>query len=232
MDAKHISKANTLGLFIQITFLFAIYASLIALYFHNFIPEPATKAFAERVSLYFSICFSISYFYLFINNLMPNPTWNKRSKFTKLVLMLLSVPLYYFFAWISLAFFLPLVYTSVVGETKTINEAVSREYMDSRKSCDYRLKFESVDTRMFHFCLRPEIYDQMNKGEYAVETTIKQSELGYYIKSAKFIEGEIKSVLVNHKNIQSHALLVVILVLTATFAFEFLKKYQKKPHLN
>jgi hypothetical protein len=228
MDAKHISIAKPLGLFIQITYLFAIYASLLALYFHNFIPEPATKAFAERVSLYFSICFSISLFYLSINNLMPNPTWYQHSKFTKLVLMLVSVPLYYFFIWISLAFFLPLVYTSVAGETKTTNEVVSREYVDSRKSCDYRLKFESVDTPMFHFCLRPEIYDQMAQGEYAVVTTIKQSELGYYIKSAKFAEGKIKSVLVNQKNIQSHALLVVILVLSASLTFVYLKKYQNK----
>lgn len=159
---------------------------------------------------------------------MPNPTRNQHSKSTKFVLVLFTVPLYYFFAWISLAFFLPLVYTSVAGETKTINEVVSREYVDSRKSCDYRLKFESVDIPMFHFCLGPEIYAQMGQGEYAVITTIKQSELGYYIKSVKFTEDEIKSVLVNQKNIQSHALLVIILVLTATLAFELLKKYQKK----
>jgi hypothetical protein len=143
--------------------------------------------------------------------------------------MLFSVPLYYFFAWLSLAFFLPLVYTSVTGETKTINEVVSREYVDSRNSCDYRLKFESADTPMFHFCLRPEVYAQMGQGEYAVVTTIKQSELGYYIKSVKFTEGGIKAVLVNHKNMQSHALLVVILVLSASLTFVFLKKYQPAP---
>ncbi len=159
---------------------------------------------------------------------MPNPTWKQQSKFTKLVLMLFSVPLYYFFAWISLAFFLPLVYTSMTGETKTINEVVSREYVDSRKSCDYRLKFETVDTPMFHFCLRPEIYAQMGQGEYAVVTTIKQSEFGHYIKSVRFVESDIKSVVVNQRNIQNQVILVLILVLTATLAFTLLKHYQKK----
>lgn len=228
MDAKHFSNRSPFLLFIQTTFFFAIYASLTALYFHNFVPETAAKTFAHRISLYFSVCFLISLVYLIVNNSMPSPFWNKQSRFAKLMLMVLFVPLYYLFFWISFANALPLIYTSVVGETKTMDELVSREYVDSRKSCDYRLKFKSIDSSLFHFCLRPEVYEQMNKGEYAVETTIKQSELGYYIKSVRFVDSESMSVLVNQKNIHNHVLLVLILVLTATLTFELLKKHRKK----
>ncbi len=159
---------------------------------HHFVTEPHFSRVAVYISLLLTLILITAVGFLYIRGAWrPTPVWYKYSAFKKIVLVPF-IPIFIFVLfWVNIAISLPYLFTAVFGQTAIKNDVVIKDHSHSRRSCDYRLKPNSINVIFFRYCISEGLYNRLPGGEIEAELILKKSMFGYIVKNIR-IKGEVR----------------------------------------
>ena len=182
-------KGSTLNQkIVAAVFMAAFVGPAFLIFTHNFVAESIVSEFSSYASLVLTVLSVGILAYLYINEAWkPAPVWYSYSRFTR-ALLIPFIPLLLFgLFWVNLAISAPHLFTLVFGSNAVKLDMVVKDRHYSRRSCDYRLEPQSINTIFFHYCISESLYNQLPDKEMESELLIKQSFLGFIVEDIRLL---------------------------------------------
>ncbi|MFZ6045434.1 hypothetical protein ACFW0H_04850 [Pseudomonas sp. CR3202] len=147
---------------------------------HDFVPDPSISTPTFHGAIAITLTTLAIIIYLKKQNLLV--VFGTLTRIQKLIGIVFSPIVIFLFIWANLAITIPHLYTLAFGQEFSRQDTAEKIKHRSRKSCDYRLKLQSIDFTFFHFCISESKYNQLQTGEMNAVVFGKKSRFGYTIE--------------------------------------------------